>query len=273
VIVRLFACLFGLFVAALPALGDSVALGGKFEQGGLVMGRAEPGAHVFLAGKPVKTGPDGVFVLGFGRDAGPSVQLTIVHAGGTTEQRMLAIAARSYDIQHIDGLDQNMVTPDPATDARIKAEQQMAKTARSEFSDLQAFLGPFVWPAKGPISGVYGSQRILNGEPKAPHFGTDIAAPEGSPVVAPADGIVRLAERDFYLTGGTVILDHGHGVFTSYLHLRAVSARPGQHLKQGEILGEVGMTGRATGPHLHWGLNWGEIRLDPAQLVPEMPLQ
>lgn len=250
---------------------SAIDLTGHLEPGGFAIGQAEPGATVLLGDDPVLVGSDGTFVIGFGRDQGSQAQLTIIHADGRTEQQMLAIAPRTYEIQRIDKLDQNMVTPDPATEARIKADQAKAKEARANPSLRRDFLETFIWPAKGPISGVYGSQRILNGTPKAPHFGTDIAAPEGSPVVAPADGMVRLAETGFYLTGGTVIIDHGYGIYSSYLHLSRVDVVPGEEVRQGQSIGAVGKTGRATGPHLHWGLNWNETRLDPALLVPPMP--
>jgi murein DD-endopeptidase MepM/ murein hydrolase activator NlpD len=246
-------------------------LKGHLQPGGFAVGEVEPGTTVLLGDQPVMVGADGVFVVGFGRDQGTEVQITVIHADGSHEQQMLGIAPRTYEIQRIDKLDQNMVTPDPATEARIKADQEMVKAARATPSARRDFLMRFIWPATGPISGVYGSQRILNGTPKAPHFGTDIAAPAGSPVVAPADGIVRLAERDLYLTGGTIILDHGHGIYTNYLHLSALDVTVGQTVKQGARIGAVGATGRATGPHLHWGLNWNETRLDPALLVPPMP--
>lgn len=249
---------------------QALDLNGHLVPGGFAVGEVEPGATVLLGDLPVMVGADGLFVVGFGRDQGTAAQLTIIHADGSSEQQMLGIAPRTYDIQRIDKLDQNMVTPDPVTEARIKADQERVKAARATPSNRRDFLMRFIWPATGPISGVYGSQRILNGTPKAPHFGTDIAAPEGSPVVAPADGIVRLAERDLYLTGGTIILDHGHGIYTNYLHLSALEVTVGQAVKQGERIGAVGATGRATGPHLHWGLNWNEIRLDPALLVPPM---
>ncbi|MBI2256558.1 MAG: M23 family metallopeptidase [Proteobacteria bacterium] len=246
-------------------------LKGHLEPGGFAIGQVEPGATVLLGDDPVMVGADGTFVIGFGRDQGSDAQLTVIHADGKPEQQVIAVAPRAYEIQRIDKLDQNMVTPDPATEARIKADQAKVKAARATPSDRRDFLGSFIWPVKGPISGVYGSQRILNGTPKAPHFGTDIAAPEGSPVVAPAAGQVRFAETDLYLTGGTVIIDHGFGIYSSYLHMSRVDVRPGQDVQQGEIIGAVGKTGRATGPHLHWGLNWNEIRLDPALLVPPMP--
>jgi murein DD-endopeptidase MepM/ murein hydrolase activator NlpD len=253
---------------ATPA--TAIELKGDVTPGGFAMGKAEPGATVMLGDDPVLVGADGTFVIGFGRDQGPEAQLTVIHADGKAEQQILSVEPRTYEIQRIDKLDQNMVTPDPATEARIKADQAKVKEARANPSLRRDFLETFIWPAKGPISGVYGSQRILNGTPKAPHFGTDIAAPEGAPVVAPADGTVRLAETGFYLTGGTIIIDHGFGIYSSYLHLSRVDVVPGEDVQQGDLIGAVGKTGRATGPHLHWGLNWNETRLDPALLVPPM---
>lgn len=249
----------------------AVDLKGHLQPGGFAIGQVEPGATVLLGDDPVMVGADGTFVIGFGRDQGNDAQLTVIHADGRPEQLAVAVAPRAYEIQRIDKLDQNMVTPDPTTEARIKSDQAKVKAARAIPSDRRDFLTQFIWPAKGPISGVYGSQRILNGTPKAPHFGTDIAAPEGSPIVAPAAGVVRFAETDLYLTGGTVIIDHGFGIYSSYLHMSRVDVKPGQELAQGETIGAVGKTGRATGPHLHWGLNWNETRLDPALLVPPMP--
>lgn len=259
-----------LTMLAFIAPASAIDLKGHLVPGGFAVGKAGPGATVLLGDAPVEVAADGLFVIGFGRDQGPAQQLTLIHADGRVEQQMLVIAPRDYEIQRIDKLDQNMVTPDPATEARIKADQAKVKAARANPSGRHDFLTPFIWPAQGPISGVYGSQRILNGVPKAPHFGTDIAASEGSPVVAPASGMVRLAEIGFYLTGGTVIIDHGYGIYSSYLHLSRVDVVPGQELRQGELIGAVGRTGRATGPHLHWGLNWHETRLDPALLVPPM---
>jgi len=260
---------FSLFLCA--ARAEAIDLKGHLQPGGFAVGQVEPGATVLLGDAPVMVGADGTFVIGFGRDQGADAQLTVIHGDGKVEQQAVAVTPRTYEIQRIDKLDQNMVTPDPATEARIKSDQAKVKAARATPSDRRDFLGPFIWPAKGPISGVYGSQRILNGTPKAPHFGTDIAAPEGSPIVAPAAGVVRFAETDLYLTGGTVIIDHGFGIYSSYLHMSRVDVKPGQEVAQGQAIGAVGKTGRATGPHLHWGLNWNETRLDPALLVPPMP--
>jgi murein DD-endopeptidase MepM/ murein hydrolase activator NlpD len=257
--------LFALF--APPAL--AVELTGHLAQGGLVIGHANPGAKVLLGERALLVGDDGLFVFGFGRDQAPNAQLTIIQPDGTTEQRQLTVEQRTFDIQRIDGMEQAKVTPNPADLARIKSDQDKINAVRGKPNAAERdFLVPFIWPADGPISGVYGSQRILNGEPRSPHYGLDIAAPEGSPVLAPAPGIVRLVERDFFLTGGTIIVDHGFGVQSVFIHMKAVAAKVGKHVKQGEVIGYVGQTGRATGPHLHWGMNWLDVRLDPFFWVP-----
>ena len=253
---------------ALTTPAHAVDLTGHLAQGGLVMGHTVPGAKVLLGDRAIMVGSDGLFVLGFGRDQAPDAQLTIIKPDGTAERQQLAVAQRSFDIQRIDNLEQNKVTPDPAELARIKADQDKINAVRGSPTGAEDFLAPFIWPAHGPISGVYGSQRILNGEPRAPHYGLDIAAPENSPVVAPAAGIVRLVEPDFFLTGGTIILDHGFGVQSVFIHMNKVVAKPGAHVKQGEVIGYVGHKGRATGPHLHWGMTWFDVRLDPAMWVP-----
>jgi murein DD-endopeptidase MepM/ murein hydrolase activator NlpD len=256
------------FVLSFAASAHAVELTGHLTQGGLAVGKVEPGAQVLLGDTPVLVGKDGLFVIGFGRDQAAHAQLTIIHAGGKGEQQVLTIAQRKFDIQRIDNMDHSKVTPDETNLARIKAEQDQVNATRTNPSDVRDFLVPFIWPAKGPISGVYGSQRILNGEPRAPHYGLDIAAPEGAPIVAPAPGIVRLVAPDFFLTGGTVILDHGFGVQSAFIHMSKVEVKDGQVLKQGDLIGHVGRTGRATGPHLHWGMTWGTVRLDPQLWVP-----
>ena len=247
----------------------AVELTGHVAQGGLVIGHTTPDAKVLLGDRSVKVGADGLFVFGFGRDQAPTAQLTVTLPDGAKEQQFLKVEQRTFDIQRIDGMEQSKVTPNPADLARIKSDQEKINAARGNPTDSEDFLVPFVWPAKGPISGVYGSQRILNGEPRAPHYGLDIAAPEGSPIVAPAPGIVRLVEKDFFLTGGTIIVDHGFGVQSVFIHMKAVATKIGKHVEQGELIGYVGQTGRATGPHLHWGMNWLDVRLDPVFWVPE----
>ncbi|MEZ5832537.1 MAG: M23 family metallopeptidase [Dongiaceae bacterium] len=261
--------LLALVLMLLPVSSASaIELTGHLAQGGLVMGHANPGAKVMLGDRSVMVGADGLFVFGFGRDQAPDAQLTIVQPDGATERQQLAIEQRTFDIQRINGMEQSKVTPNPADLARIKSDQEKINAVRGNPTGLEDFLTPFIWPAHGPISGVYGSQRILNGEPRAPHYGLDIAAPEGSPIVAPAAGTIRLVEPDFFLTGGTIILDHGFGVQSVFIHMKAVLAKVGKHVEQGEVIGYVGKTGRATGPHLHWGMNWLDVRLDPAFWVP-----
>lgn len=242
---------------------------GDFSQGGLVIGMAQPGITLKLGERPVPVAKDGRFVFGFGRDEPATVTLAVSHSGGQSEARVLQIAPQKYDIQRIDGLPPAQVTPPAAVLERIKRENAQIAAARQRNTPRQDFLQTWIWPAKGPVSGVYGSQRILNGEPRTPHFGLDIAAPTGSPVVAPVDGEVTLAEKDIYFTGGTIIIDHGMGINSAYSHLHSVSVKVGQRVKQGEQIGTVGATGRATGPHLDWRLNWFDVRLDPQRLLPK----
>jgi murein DD-endopeptidase MepM/ murein hydrolase activator NlpD len=192
-------------------------------------------------------------------------------ADGRLEQRRLAIQQRRYQVQRIDGLPAKMVTPPAAVIERIMRENKWIKAARQIDSPEPLFLSGWQWPAIGRISGVYGSQRILNGKPRQPHYGIDIAAPKGTPVVAPADAVVRLAESDLYYTGGTLILDHGHGLSSAFLHLATVDVRVGESVRRGQKIGTVGSTGRSTGPHLDWRINWFDRRIDPAPLVPPMP--
>lgn len=258
------------FVCLLPQLALAVDIKGELVQGGLAIGQAKAGDRIQLDGQPVKVAPDGLFVFGFGRDAPAEHKLTIIQPDGKTSQQILTVRPRQFDIQRIDHLDQNQVTPDPATQARIVADINQVRGARVAASDHRDFEAPFIWPAKGPISGLYGSQRILNGTPKSPHFGVDIAAPEGSPVIAPAGGTVTLSAPGMVLMGNAVVLDHGFGVYSTFIHLKDIAVKPGQQVNQGDLIGHVGKTGRATGPHLHWALNWLGVPLDAALLVPPM---
>jgi murein DD-endopeptidase MepM/ murein hydrolase activator NlpD len=246
-------------------------LSGRAIQGGLLVGRTDPGARVTLDGRSIRVSPEGVFALGFGRDAKAKAELEIRAPGGQLETRTLTIEKRRYHVQRIDGLEEAKVTPPPEVVERIRSETEAILAARRTDSAEALFAGGFVWPTKGPISGVFGSQRILNGQPRAPHYGVDVAAPVGTPILAPAAGTVALAHADLYFTGGTVILDHGHGVSGVFAHMDKVEVRTGQRVRQGERLGTVGKTGRVTGAHLHWGMSWFDERLDPALLVPPMP--
>lgn len=242
---------------------------GDFSQGGLVTGMARPGVALKLNGREVPVAPDGRFVFGFGRDEAATATFTIQHRGGPSEAIQLAIAPRTYDIQRIDGLPPAQVTPPPAVLERIKRENAMIAAVRQRNTARQDFLQGWIWPAQGPVSGVYGSQRILNGEPRTPHYGIDIAAPAGSPVIAPAGGEVVLAEKDIYFTGGTILIDHGMGINSAFSHLQSLNVKVGQQVKQGEQIGTVGSTGRSTGPHLDWRVNWFDVRLDPQRLLPK----
>ena len=264
----------GLLAALLLASGAQAAtleLDGAFIQGGLVKGRAQAGTRLTLDGRPVRVAPDGRFVFGFGRDHGPAATLEARYPDGSRERRELTIQARQYRVQRIDGLPPRQVTPNAVDLKRIRAENARIAAVRAIDTPEALFASGWIWPSIGPISGVFGSQRILNGKPRRPHYGVDVAAPAGSPVVAPADGIVRLAEPDLFFTGATVMVDHGHGLTSVYSHLSAVDVAVGHRVRQGEPIGKVGRSGRATGAHLDWRVNWFTERLDPALLAGPMP--
>ncbi|MGE0668504.1 MAG: M23 family metallopeptidase [Sphingomonadales bacterium] len=237
----------------------------------MIIGRAEPGSSATLDGQKLRVAPDGRFVFGFGREAPASATLEVTVPGGASERRELAIAQRRYDIQRIDGLPPSKVTPDPALDARLARERAAIGAARRQDSDAMFWAEKPAWPAKGRISGVYGSQRILNGQPKQPHYGVDVAGPKGSPVTAPGAGTVTLAEPDFYYEGGIVIIDHGYGVSSTLIHLERVDVRAGESVEQGQRIGLLGAAGRASGPHVDWRMNWNGVRLDPELIVSPMP--
>ncbi len=240
-------------------------------QGGLVRGRVAPGSSVTFQGEPVRVSKDGWFLIGFGRDAPPKVVLSLVLPDGRRQRHELAVAPRKYRIQRIDGLPRRKVTPGSRDLARIRREAAMVKRARLRDDPRTDFLGRFRWPVKGRISGVYGSRRILNGEPRRPHYGIDIAAPKGTRVVAPAAGVVTLVHKDMYFSGGTLIVDHGHGLSSAFLHLSRIVVKEGQRVKQGQPIAAVGSTGRSTGAHLDWRINLFGRRLDAALLVGPMP--
>ena len=238
---------------------------GSLEQGSLVIGKAEAGARVTVNGAPVHVSSAGEFAFGFTYDQTNSTEVLVHFADGARETRAVQAVVRKYEIQRITGLPEKFVTLPPEVLERRKREVAMIATARAKDSDFDWFAEKFDWPSHGIVSGVFGSQRILNGKPMEPHFGVDIAAPAGTPIAAPAPARVALAGPDFYLEGGLTILDHGHGVTTCYLHQRRQMVQEGDTVARGQVIGEVGMTGRATGPHLHWGLNWFQMRLDPSR--------
>jgi murein DD-endopeptidase MepM/ murein hydrolase activator NlpD len=255
----------------LPVSVRALTVNGQLTQGGLAIGNTAPGATVNFQGRPIQVSPAGLFVIGFDRDAGPEATIEIRSRSGRIETHALTIARRTYPIQRIEGLPQGKVTPATADLSRIREEIALVNAVRLKDDPRQDFTQRFIWPVVGRISGVYGSQRILNGTPKRPHYGVDIAAPTGTPVRAPADGVVTLVHDDMFYSGGTLIVDHGHGITTSYLHLHQILVKTGQTVRQGQVIAQVGATGRVTGPHLHWGMNWFDTRLDPSLMVPPMP--
>ncbi|MCW5773038.1 MAG: M23 family metallopeptidase [Rhodospirillaceae bacterium] len=268
------ALLLGLAAALAPTAAQAQApltLKGKLTQGALVIGRTLPGATVTLDGKPVVVDATGAFALGFDRDAKASWSLAITAPGGASLTRQLAVAPRHYNIQRLTGIAQRYVEPPPEMMQRLEREYFLVRKAREAMSDQPFWRTGFIWPAMGRISGVYGSQRIINGKPLRPHYGVDIAAPAGTPIRAAAAGIVTLAEDDLYFSGRTVIIDHGLGVSTLYIHMSAKQVHVGSRVLQGQVIGAIGTTGRSTGPHLHWGLNWHQDYLDPATVVGPMP--
>lgn len=259
---------------ALPAgAAQCLQFSGELRQGGFIWGKVPAGSTVALDGRALDVLEDGTTFAGFGRDAPATAGLVV--KGAATCTQTLVVAPREYDIQRVEGVPQATVTPPPEQLERIRREATLVANARAprlERPDLlAAALAGFVWPVEGPISGVYGSQRFYNGEPRRPHYGVDVAAPEGSIVRAPAAGVVTLAEPDLYFSGGTVILDHGYQVSSTFLHMSKVSVQAGDELQPGDVIGAVGATGRATGPHLDWRMNWREVRIDPQLLAPAMP--
>lgn len=235
---------------------------GNPAQGALLMGQGARGARLALDGQPVRVSPEGFFVFGFGRDHGPSATLTQDGAA-----RSIAVARREWDVQHITGLPPAQVTPDAAALERIRVERERLTAVRGLDSAQVDFAAGFAWPARGRISGVFGSQRVLNGQPRQPHYGLDVAGPVGTPILAAASGKVTLA-ADFHFFGKLIVLDHGHGVNTLYAHLSAIEASEGEQVRQGQRIGAMGATGRVTGPHLHFSLGWYRLWLDPQPLLP-----
>ena len=246
---------------------NAVEFKGKFIQGSFILGKTNPGAKVKIDERNVLVTNDGYFAFGIGRDRKNDVTIRIIK-----DQKLDVIVKkvfkRKYKIQRIDGLPKKKVTPPKELYERIKKENKIIANARAIESNLTFFKNKFIVPVENSIiSGVYGSQRILNGKPKWPHYGLDFAAKEGTEVKAMLDGTVTMAEKDLFYTGGTLIFDHGHGISTLYMHMQKLFVKKGQKVKQGDIIGTVGATGRATGPHLDVRLNWFDVRLDPATVL------
>ncbi len=248
---------------ARAAVPGRLSFRSAMEQGALVIGRAAPGARVTVDGKPVLVSPKGEFVFGFSYDQSRATDVVARFADGTREARAVTPKARHYETQRINGLPHKFVSPPHKDLERIRREHIRLGKARARDTSGVGFAEPFEWPFPGIISGVYGSRRIDNGTPMAPHLGVDIAAREGTPIHAPADAVVSIAD-DYFLEGGFTLLDHGHGVSTCYLHQSKRMVRAGDKVRRGEVFGLVGQTGRATGPHSHWGLCWFQLKLDPS---------
>jgi len=262
------ALLIGLSLDGPAFAGGFVAthLPDTLSQGGLVIVRLSPGSQLVVAGKRVHVGGDGVAVFGAGRDERGPLTISIVEPDGQRRDTLIAITPRDWPIEYVNGVPPATVNPPPALAARIEREQAAVTAVRSRYDDREDFLSGFIWPVQGRISGRFGNQRVYNGDPKAPHSGMDIAVPQGTLVRAPAAGIVTFAQPDLYLTGGTIVLDHGFGLSSNFLHLSKLEVAVGQRVSQGQVIALSGMTGRVTGPHLHWGFNWFGVRLDPLLL-------
>ena len=251
----------------------ALELNGEAMQGGLIFGLTQPGNQVFLGETEVMVSGEGKFLIGFGRDETGEYLLRVKGGQDGGEVVTLNVIPREYNIEKVDGLPPKTVTPDPAAAKRIAEEGAMVSSARSRRDSRTDYAQGFAWPAQGRVSGVYGSQRILNGEPRRPHYGLDIAAPTGSPVYAPAAGIVTLNHPDMYFSGGTLILDHGQGLSSTFLHLSQILVEAGTTVRQGDLIAEIGSTGRASGPHLDWRMNWLNRRVDPQLLMKGSPQQ
>ena len=244
----------------------AIEFNGKFIQGHFIIGKTEPKSKIIIGKKEVKVSKDGYFVFGIDRDRKFDVLVTKIKEG-KKEKIIKKVFKRKYKIQKIDGLPENKVTPPEEVYKRIKDENYRIGEARAINSNLIFFKNKFIMPVDGIITGVYGSQRILNGKPRWPHYGIDIAAKQGTKIKASGSGIITMAEDDLYYTGGTIIMDHGHGISTIYSHLEKVMVRVGDKINQGDIVGTVGSTGRSTGPHLDFRINWFQTRLDPMTVL------
>lgn len=236
------------------------------QQGAMVIGRVPPGSRVEFEGRSLRVTGYGTVVFGIGRDARGPALVSVTRPDGSAETASIAITARDWPLQRVDGVPPSTVDPPAAVAERIRREQAQVSAARTSDAPHTGFAQHFIQPVEGRISGRFGRARVYNGKPGSPHSGMDIAAPKGTPIKAPAAGVVTLAEPDLYITGGTVLIDHGHGIGSNFLHMSRLDVAVGERIEQGQVIGAVGATGRATGPHLHWGMTWFTTRIDP-QLV------
>lgn len=255
-------CWFGL--ASTPASAASnIVFPEHVQQGAMVIGRVPPNSRVRYAGRTLRVTDYGTVVFGVGREAKGPARLTVTPPDGAAHTVEIQIRARDWPVQRVDGVPPETVSPPPDIAARIRREQAKVHVAREHSNDGIGFAEHFIRPVEGPISGRFGSQRIYNGTPGSAHSGMDIAAERGTPVQAPAAGKVVFADPDLYLTGGTVLIDHGHGIGSNFLHMSELDVSVGERVEQGQTIGRVGASGRATGAHLHWGMTWYNTRIDP----------
>ena len=257
-----------LLIIAILFTSNSFAIefNGKFIQGHFIIGKTDPKSKIIIDKKEVKVSKDGFFVFGIDRDRKFDILVTKIN-NNKKEKIIKKIFKRKYKIQRIDGLPENKVTPPEEVYKRIKKENNAIGEARAINSNLVFFKEKFIMPVEGIITGVYGSQRILNGKPRWPHYGIDIAANQGTMILSSGTGIVTMAEDDLYYTGGTIIMDHGHGISTIYSHLENILVSVGDRINKGDVIGTVGSTGRSTGPHLDFRINWFQTRLDPMSVL------
>ena len=245
----------------------------QFFQGALIVGKTSPTNKVSLNGKAIKVSSTGDYALGFSRDEKNNSELVIISPNGATEKRILKPLKREYNIQKVEGIAKKIMNPNKKANIRAGEDNKKISAARKVDSDLTAFAQGFIAPIEGTITGVYGSQRYYNGVPKRPHYGLDYAGKKGDPVKAPADGTVLMYVPDMFYSGGTMIIDHGHGVSSTFLHLSNSYVKVGDKVTKGQLVAAVGSSGRATGPHLDWRINWFNVRLDPALVLKLKPLK
>nr|WP_229659188.1 M23 family metallopeptidase [Luteimonas terricola] len=242
----------------------------RVQQGALVLGKVPPGSRIEFGDRVLRSTGYGTVVFGVGRDATGPLRVAVTRPDGSRTDASILVDPRDWPMERVNGVPPKTVDPPPAIAERIRREQARVSAARTRDDDRADFAQRFIRPVEGRISGRFGSGRIYNGKPGAGHSGMDIAAPDGTPVKAPAAGVVTFADPGLYLTGGTVVIDHGHGVSSNFLHLSRIDVAEGDRVEQGQAFAAVGATGRATGPHLHWGMNWFDVRVDPL-LVLERP--
>lgn len=270
-IARVLAATIWIGMLAPPVLADSadmrVVFPARAAQGAMVIGKVPAGSGVRYAGRDLRVTPYGTVVFGIGRDETGPLEVEVKRPDGSTIAARIDVESHDWPVERVNGVPPKTVDPPPEIAARIEREQAMVAQARERDDERTDFTESFLRPVDGRISGRFGNQRIYNGSPGSAHSGMDIAAAKGTPVKAPAGGIVSFANEDLYLTGGTLVIDHGHGISSNFLHLSRIDVAVGDRVEKGQVIAAVGATGRATGPHLHWGMSWFTVRIDPQQVL------